>query len=138
MNGGSFLDTNILVYAHHSGDRRKQHIAQQLLLDAVAGGAVISTQVLSELTASLLHKLTPRVGAKAVREILILLEPIRTITIDAAAVGRALDTHARYGLHFYDGLIVAAAERAGCSRILSEDMNADQVYFGVKVENPFA
>jgi predicted nucleic acid-binding protein len=35
-------------------------------------------------------------------------------------------------------MIVAAAERANCSRIWSEDLNAGQSYFGVGVENPFA
>jgi predicted nucleic acid-binding protein len=34
-------------------------------------------------------------------------------------------------------MIVAAAERAGCGRILSEDLNSGQTYFGVRVENPF-
>jgi predicted nucleic acid-binding protein len=34
-------------------------------------------------------------------------------------------------------MILAAAERAGCQRIWSEDMNAGQSYFGVKVKNPF-
>ena len=43
-----------------------------------------------------------------------------------------------YGIHFYDGMIVAAAERAGCQRILSEDFNAGQEYFGVTVVNPFS
>lgn len=38
---------------------------------------------------------------------------------------------------FYDGMIVAAAERAGCKRILSEDFNTGQEYFGVTVANPF-
>jgi predicted nucleic acid-binding protein len=34
-------------------------------------------------------------------------------------------------------MIVAAAEKAGCARILSEDLSAGQTYFGVRVENPF-
>jgi predicted nucleic acid-binding protein len=34
-------------------------------------------------------------------------------------------------------MIVAAAERAGCGRIWSEDFNAGQKYFGITVTNPF-
>jgi predicted nucleic acid-binding protein len=34
-------------------------------------------------------------------------------------------------------MIVAAAERAECERIWSEDLNAGQKYFGVEVANPF-
>jgi predicted nucleic acid-binding protein len=43
-----------------------------------------------------------------------------------------------WGQSIYDGMIVAAAERAGCARILSEDFNAGQKYFGVMVTNPFS
>jgi predicted nucleic acid-binding protein len=35
-------------------------------------------------------------------------------------------------------MILAAAEQAGCTKIWSEDLNPGQVYFGIKVENPFA
>jgi predicted nucleic acid-binding protein len=35
-------------------------------------------------------------------------------------------------------MIVAAAERANCARIWSEDLHTGQKYFGVGVENPFA
>ena len=35
-------------------------------------------------------------------------------------------------------MILAAAERGACARILSEDLNPGQSYFGVTVENPFA
>ncbi len=41
-----------------------------------------------------------------------------------------------HGIHLYDGMIVAAAERGGCGRILSEDLNAGQKYFQIAVENP--
>jgi predicted nucleic acid-binding protein len=34
-------------------------------------------------------------------------------------------------------MIVAAAERAGCERIWSEDYNSGQKYFGIAVVNPF-
>jgi predicted nucleic acid-binding protein len=44
---------------------------------------------------------------------------------------------AEYGVHLYDRMIVAAAERGGCQKILSEDFNAGQKYFGITVENPF-
>jgi predicted nucleic acid-binding protein len=52
-------------------------------------------------------------------------------------VSRAVEARAAYSIHFYDGMIVAAAERAGCEKILSEDLNSQQKYFGVVVANPF-
>jgi predicted nucleic acid-binding protein len=59
------------------------------------------------------------------------------IVPDGDLVRRAVEAHAQYGVHFYDGLIAAAAERGGCGRILSEDLNPGRKYFGVAVENPF-
>jgi predicted nucleic acid-binding protein len=55
-----------------------------------------------------------------------------------------LDTHraalricARYGFSVYDGLILAAAVEARCSRLLTEDLEHGQVVEGVRIENPF-
>ena len=56
--------------------------------------------------------------------------------LDALGPIRAIASEC--GLRFYDGMIVAAAERGGCGRIWSEDFNPGQKYFGVAVENPFA
>ncbi len=58
--------------------------------------------------------------------------------IDVAMVRRAIATHSRYGTTYWDSLIIAAAERAGCTKILSEDMNHGQSYHGVLAFNPFS
>ena len=85
----------------------------------------------------MLHKVSPPATAQAVMLGLDALAPIRLILADAELVRRAVEARVSYGLHFYDGMVVAAAERAGCERILSEDFNAGQKYFGVTVANPF-
>jgi len=41
------------------------------------------------------------------------------------------------GLSYWDGLIVAGAKVAGCTRLLTEDLSAESVVAGVRVENPF-
>ena len=137
MSGPDFLDANVLVYAYDVTDRAKQSIAQDLVRRAVAGGMVISTQVLAEFAATLLHKLTPAPSSADVIALLDTLAPIRLVAPDHDIVRRAVEAKAAYGLHFYDGMIVAAAERAGCERIWSEDLNPGQKYFGVTVANPF-
>ncbi len=98
---------------------------------------MLSTQVLAEFAAILLHKMSPRARPADVEAVLNTLGPIGLIALDGEVVRRAVEAHAKYGLHFYDGMIVAAAERGACGRVLSEDLNAGQDYFGVKVENPF-
>ena len=40
-------------------------------------------------------------------------------------------------LQFYDSLLLAAAESAGCDEFLTEDLNDGQVYCGIKAVNPF-
>ncbi|HTA25716.1 MAG TPA: PIN domain-containing protein [Terriglobales bacterium] len=137
MPAPDFLDSNVLVYAYDVSDPGKQKIAQALVESAVAGESVTSPQVLGEFAATLLHKLLPAARPEAVTKILDALGPIKLVSPDADLVRRAVEAHATYGVHFYDGMIVAAAERAGCERIWSEDLNPGQKYFGVTVKNPF-
>jgi len=131
-----FLDTNILVYAYDRSEPRKQQIAQGLVRRAVAGEIAASSQVLGEFAATLL-KLTPRAKPEDLIALLDALAPIKLIALDGDVVLRAVQAHTQYGLHCYDGMIVAAAERGGCQKIWSEDLNAGQKYFGSVVENPF-
>ena len=137
MPAPDFLDANVLVYAYDPSDARKQRIAQDLVRRALAGELVTSTQVLSEFAATLLHKLSPAARPEEVTAVLDALGPIRVIAPDGDTVRRAVEVRGRYGVHFYDGMIVAAAERGGCGKIWSEDLNAGQRYFGISVHNPF-
>jgi predicted nucleic acid-binding protein len=137
MSGTDFLDTNVIVYAYDVKNTEKQRVARELLKSGIAGKLVISTQVLAEFAAALLHKVSPPATADAVMRGLDALASIRLITPDGDLVRRAVEAHVSYGLHFYDGMIIAAAERGGCERIWSEDLNAGQKYFGITVSNPF-
>jgi len=132
-----FLDTNVLVYAYDPSDRRKQQIAQSLVRRALAGEIVISTQVLAEFAATLLHKMSPAAPPQDVAAVLDALGPIGVVVPDGDLVRRAVEARGVYGIRFHDGMIVAAAERGGCERLWSEDLNAGQQYFGVTAENPF-
>jgi predicted nucleic acid-binding protein len=137
MSAPEFLDTNVLVYAYDPSDSRKQRVAQGLVTRALAGEILVSTQVLAEFAATLLHKMTPPARSEDVIAVLDALGPIRVVVPDGDIVRRAVEARAEYGVHFYDGMIVAAAERGGCGRIWSEDLNAGQAYFNIAVENPF-
>jgi len=137
MPAPDFLDTNVLLYAYDPSDRRKQLVAQHLVRRALAGDILVSTQVLAEYATILLHKTSPPAAPKQLKAILNALSPIRVVLPDADMVRRAVEAHAEYGVRFYDGMILAAAERGRCHRIWSEDFNAGQKYFGMVVENPF-
>lgn len=137
MIGPDFLDTNILVYAYVFNDARKQRIAQDIVRRALAGKAVASTQVLSEFASTYLHKFSPPARPGDLLQMLDILSPIALVPLDHGTVRRAVEARKAYGIHFYDGMIVAAAERGGCGRILSEDLSAGQSYFQMLVKNPF-
>jgi predicted nucleic acid-binding protein len=66
------------------------------------------------------------------------LGPIKLVALDGDIVRRAVEAQRAYGIDFYDGMIVATAERGSCMRIWSEDLSAGQKYFEVVVTNPFA
>ena len=137
MNGRDFLDTNVVLYSLNDSAPVKHKVAQTLVARAIAGEFVISTQVLAELAAVVMKKFADRLTPRDLIAFLDTLAPVPIIKPDAEIVRRAVQAHAAYQIGFYDGMIVAAAERAGCKRILSEDLNAGQEYFGVEVANPF-
>jgi predicted nucleic acid-binding protein len=43
----------------------------------------------------------------------------------------------RYGFSIWEGLIVAAANQARCSTLLTEDLQHGQIIEGLRIENPF-
>ena len=59
------------------------------------------------------------------------------VGIDAPLVLAAVDTSRTAQISLWDALIIEAASRAGCERVLSEAPNAGQVIRGVRIENPF-
>ena len=56
---------------------------------------------------------------------------------DWSLVRRPIDIHKEFGITYWDSLIVAAAEKAGCTRIVSEDLNSGHSFHGIAVVDPF-
>jgi predicted nucleic acid-binding protein len=132
MNAKPFLDTNILVYAFTMGDRRST-IALKLLGD----GGVVSVQVLNEFVNVSRRKLRFQWAEveSALRALRTMLDPPIPLTVDLheSAITLARD----HRLAFYDALIVAAASRANCAILLTEDMQHDRSIGGLTIRNPF-
>jgi predicted nucleic acid-binding protein len=133
----AFLDTNVLVYADYADAGPKRAKAQALVVAALAtGDAVISTQVLQEYFAVATRKLS--VAAEAAQKKVEVLAALVAIRIDADHVIESIKLHRLYNLSFWDALIVHAARRAGCDRLLTEDLQAGQRIEGVEIVDPFA
>jgi predicted nucleic acid-binding protein len=128
----SFIDANVLVYAATAArvDGRKWAIAHVVLeLDS----AWVSGQVLAEfynVAQRSLHQ--GQMDAWLTR-----LSVLPCIPVDAALVLEGVRMARRYQLSYWDGAILAAAERAEAKVLYSEDLNDGQLYGAVRVENPF-
>ena len=134
----NFLDTNVLVYGYDRRDPAKMARALDLLSDAIESGTgVVSAQVLSEFFNVVTRRLPDPLSFEVAGTIVGEVAAMPVVEIDAALVQRAIGVCRRYRISYWDALIVAAAERARCSRILSEDLNPGQSYNGVIVVNPF-
>lgn len=138
MSGKVFLDTNVLVYACDSHSPVKQGKAQELLMYCTEQErGVLSTQVLSEFFCVVTGRIPKPIEADKAQSLVNDFSIMETVEVDVPMINRAIEAHKQYKLSFWDGLIVSAAERAGCREILTEDLNAGQEYFGVKAVNPF-
>jgi predicted nucleic acid-binding protein len=137
MSAEVFLDTNVLVYAFDADAGPKQAIARAAVRTSIAqDSAAISTQVLSEFYLVVTQKIASSMGAGDAGSLIDLFATMRVVETDVPLVRQAIDTQQRHRVSFWDALILAAAERAGCARVLSEDLASGQTYGGVAVENP--
>lgn len=126
-----FFDSNVLLYLL-SSDARKADRVEELL----ASGGVISVQVLNEIASIALRKL--RLEMIAIRDILGTIRAVCEVRpVDLEAHERALDLVERYRFSVYDGLIVAAALRAGCTTLHTEDLQHGQRIGSLTIANPF-
>lgn len=138
MIGPVFVDTNVLVYVRDASSPDKQQRAKAWfarLWQERAGR--ISWQVLNEYYVTVTQKLPTRMSRDAARISVELLTAWDPLPVDEAlhrAAWRLQDAHS---LSWWDALIVAAAQVAGCAMLLSEDMQAGRNYGGVEVVNPF-
>ena len=138
MKGADFIDTNILVYAYDNHFPDKQQRAREILIRAVKNGSgVLSTQVLGEFFTVVTKKIKMPLSVKNARDIIKYMGSMPVQEIDLLIVNRAIDTLEQYKISYWDSLIIAAAERAGCNHILSEDLNAGQKYHEMEIINPF-
>jgi predicted nucleic acid-binding protein len=138
MSDRTFVDTNVLVYAHDTNVPKKQQAAQNALDDLWdARTGVLSPQVLQEFYVTVTRKIAAPLAKEAARLVVGTYAVwCVDVTPDDIAAAFRIEDAAR--IAFWDALIVASAARAGATRLLSEDLNTGQTIAGVRIENPFA
>jgi predicted nucleic acid-binding protein len=139
MTDNIFVDTNVLLYWRDASEPRKQVIAAAKLAELWETHAGrLSVQVLNEYFVNVTRKLDPGLSPEEAWDDVEALSAWDPLPIDMPILTRTFAVQRRYQLSWWDSMIVAAAEAAGCTRILSEDLSNDTSYFGITVENPFA
>lgn len=134
-----FIDSNVFVYLVDEVDHRKHGIAREVVGAALSGGTgVVSFQVVQEALHVLTRKLrVPLLPADAVDFMRDALAPLWQVQPSPALYERGVQLQDKSRLSFHDALIVAAALEAGCTRLLTEDLQHGQRIEGLRIENPF-
>lgn len=138
MSGKTFVDTNVLIYAHDVDAGGKREVAVTLLRGLwETREGLLSMQVLQEFYVNATRKIRTPLSKPAARDIVTSYVPwcVESLAPSDLAAAYAIEDSAKIG--FWDALIIAAAARAGAVRIVSEDLNDGQSIAGIVIENPF-
>jgi predicted nucleic acid-binding protein len=138
MSGKTFIDTNVLLYAHDLDAGPKHQIAKDVLRElwSERTGA-LSVQVLQEFYVNVTRKI-PSPLSKELARLVVSSYAIWCVETTPAEVSMAFRIEDESRIGFWDALIVSTAAKSGATRILSEDLNAGQRIAGILIENPFA
>lgn len=127
-----FFDTNVLIH-EFSEDATKASVSEGVM----RGGGVISVQVLNEFASAGRRKLG--LSWAVIRDILReYRQGLTVVPLTVEVHERGLDLAQRYELNVYDGMILAAAQLAGCTVLYSEDMHDGLVIDRLTVRNPYS
>ena len=138
MSDRVFLDTNILIYAHDRGAGERHEKARDLI-DRLWWNrrGVLSTQVLQEFAVNVRRKAKNPIPAEEVEAVIRDYLTWEVVVNGGEAILGALKVEERYGISFWDALLVSAANLAGVDQLFTEDLNHGQKYDTVQVINPF-
>lgn len=138
MSGTVFVDTNVLAYARDRAEPDKQRRAAEwmaALWESRRGRT--GFQVLQEYYVTATRKLDPPRSPTDVREDILALHAWRPLPVGFGTVEDAWRIEDRYGLSWWDALVVSAALEGGCGVLLTEDLQHGQVIDGLTVIDPF-
>ena len=137
MSDKTFVDTNVLIYAHDVDAKSKHEIAESVLRKLWGDqSGVLSAQVLQEFYVNVTRKILHPLSKQSAR-LVVSTYFIWCVETTHAEISTAFRLEDEYRIGFWDALIVAAALKSGANRVLSEDLNAGQTIAGVRIENPF-
>ena len=130
------LDSNLLVYVFDYKEPRKRAVAEQILTTAAVLDCFLGLQAVGEFFAvSTRKKILTRTDAA--REALNFLGLFHTFPASLDAHRSAAAEAAAGRFSYWDAVLLASADEAGCKTFLSEDMADGARLGGITVRNPF-
>jgi len=137
MSGERFtLDSNILVYSVDARDTRKQSLALEIICAGASRDCPLALQAIGEFYAAATARLKLRPDDARERS-LQLLKAFDSFTHSPSAIRAAFAEAGKNRFSFWDAMLLASAAEAGCSVILSEDMQDGARFGSIAVCNPF-
>lgn len=133
-----FVDTSLLVYSRDASEPPKQAQAMvwmRHLWNTRSGR--LSYQVLQEFYFTVTEKLEPGLDRESARKDIRSLLTWRPIALDIRVLDGAWHIQDRFGLSWWDALLVSAARVSGCHYLLTEDLQDGQVFGNLQIMNPF-
>lgn len=137
-NSRQFVDANILIYAHDrsAGEKHTQAVGLLKQLWQERAGC-LSIQVLQEFYVNVTRKVAQPLTPEAAAQIIADLSVWEVHSPNASDVISAIQLQTRYGLSFWDAMILISAQQLDCATVWSEDLNAGQLFGSAAVRNPF-
>jgi predicted nucleic acid-binding protein len=138
MSRRAFVDTNVLVYCYDADEPAKRARALALI-DSESSDVdlVLSTQVLQEFYVTVIRKLARPLSEADAEQAVRQLARLPVVQLDTPMLLRAIEISRQHQLSLWDALILQAAATAGCSVVLTEDLQHGFRLGGLTVENPF-
>jgi len=139
MSATVFVDTNVLVYARDrtEPERNVRALEWMAALWQTKAGR-LSYQVLQEYYVTVTRKLDPPRDVSDAREDVASLISWRPAAIELPVIDRAWAIQDRYGFSWWDSLILGAASHAGCTHVLTEDLQHGQDVEAMIIIHPFS
>jgi len=139
MSGKFFLDTDIFIYSLDLTAPEKSRRASELIREALEfRRGIVSYQVVQEFFSVAFRRFAKPMSSFAAEEYLsTVFRPLLAVHSSPALFIAALQVHSGHQLSWYDSLIIAAAQQAGCDVLFSEDLQAGRQFQQLRIENPF-
>jgi len=137
----ALIDTNILVYRFDRRFPHKQKAAAAILRRGILEDTVrLPHQAIVEFVAVVTRSIRGHVILEkrdALREAEEFLQQFTVLYPNEAIVRNAVRACAAYQMNWFDAHLWAYADHYGLEEIVTEDLQHDRLYGGVRVVNPF-